>query len=103
MVTNLSIRFSEKTLRWVRSYVHTLEKNFCFYKRSNIRHYSVKDNCRNEGTNNGIKYGDVSVGPLHSLDRSSVILSLDSEYRNENMDIFHEKELDREKTWIDNF
>ena len=78
-------------LHWLRGYVFTHEEHFAFYKRSHLRHYYIRDNCRHEGTNNGIKYGAAPVGPTYSLLRSSIILSLQLERRNENLDILHTK------------
>ena len=82
--------------------MHTLQINFCFFRRSQLWKYSIKDNCRHEGTNNGLKHGAASVGPSDSLNRSSVLLSTESEYKNNRMEIFHTKQLLQKKTGIDN-
>ena len=83
VISNLSVGFSNKTLKWLREYVFPHENNYCYYLRSHLRHYKVRDNCRHEGSNNAIKHCAAGVTPSHSLHRSSVLLSLESERKNQ--------------------
>ena len=99
VVNNLTERFSKKVLNWLEGYVFTHEDNYCFYLRSHIRHYMVRDNCRHEGSNNAIKHSSAAVTPSHTLLRSSVLLSLESERRNQKMDMIFTKELIENNTW----
>ena len=51
-----------------------LETYFCYYLKSNIRHYGTYSNCGHEGSNNALKHCAAKVTPRHNIDKSLRIL-----------------------------
>ena len=65
--TVLGIPFTDPLLVWFRNSVETLESNFCYWRRSKVRHYDEYTNSIHEGTNNALKHRPGAVVPRLSL------------------------------------
>lgn len=55
--------FTNPLLVWYRNCVENLESNFCFWKRSRVRHYDEYTNSIHEGTNYSPKHRSDAVVP----------------------------------------
>ena len=55
VVNNLGKNFSKLTCNFIWGYVEPHENHFCFFNRTDIRHFDEYSNSAHEGTNNGLK------------------------------------------------
>jgi len=75
--------FIESVDYFVYEHIESQEKHYCFYLRSDLRHFDKFTNSLHKRTKNWIRHSAAAVGPSTLIEKSLVILS-ENGYHNIN-------------------